>query len=107
MANRTDPLANSIHGTNPQFLISKIVRSKVYQHTYWKEHCFGLTAESLIDKAVELQYIGGTYGGNRKATPFLCLLLKLLQIQPSKDVVLEYIKNDKFKYLRALGAFYL
>lgn len=34
-----------------QNLVEKIVRSKIYDCQYWKEHCFGLTAESLIDKA--------------------------------------------------------
>jgi hypothetical protein len=33
-----------------QNLVEKIVRSKIYDCQYWKEHCFGLTAESLIDK---------------------------------------------------------
>ncbi len=52
MANRTDPTAKSIHGTNPQNLVEKIVRSRIYANTYWKEHCFGLTAEGLVDKAM-------------------------------------------------------
>jgi len=43
MANRTDPTARSVHGTNPQNLVEKILRSKIYQNTYWKEQCFGLT----------------------------------------------------------------
>ncbi|CAN6166160.1 unnamed protein product [Urochloa humidicola] len=107
MANRTDPLAKSIHGTNPQNLVEKIVRSKIYQSTYWKEQCFGLTAETLVDKAMELDHTGGTYGGNRKPTPFLCLALKMLQIQPDKDIVVEFIKNEDYKYVRVLGAFYL
>ncbi|KAK9735495.1 hypothetical protein RND81_04G209100 [Saponaria officinalis] len=107
MANRTDPSARNIRGTNPQNLVEKIVRSKVYQHTYWKEQCFGLTAETLVDKAMELDHVGGTYGGNRKPTPFLCLVLKMLQIQPEKDIVVEFIKNEDYKYVRILGAFYL
>ncbi|VVB02974.1 unnamed protein product [Arabis nemorensis] len=126
MANRTDPLAKNIRGTNPQNLVEKIVRTKIYQHTFWKEQCFGLTAETLVDKAMELDHIGGTFGGNRKPTPFLCLILKMLQIQPEKDIVVEFIKNDDYKldcsyrliiekvyslgfcrYVRILGAFYL
>lgn len=31
----------------------------------------------------------------------------MLQIQPEKDIVVEFIKNEEFKYVRALGAFYL
>jgi pre-mRNA-splicing factor 38A len=107
MANRTDPLARSVLGTNPQNLVEKIVRSKIYQNTYWKEKCFGLTAETLVDKAMELDHLGGTFGGARKPTPFLCLVLKMLQIQPDKDIVVEFIKNEDYKYVRVLGAFYL
>jgi pre-mRNA-splicing factor 38A len=47
------------------------------------------------------------YGGNVKPTPFLCLILKMLQIQPEKDIIVEFIKNEEFKYVRALGALYM
>lgn len=97
MANRTDPSAKSIRGTNPQNLVEKILRSKIYQNTYWKEQCFGLTAETLVDKAMELDHLGGTYGGNRKPTPFMCLVMKMLQIQPDKEIVVEFIKNEDYK----------
>ncbi len=64
-------------------------------------------AELLVDKAMELRFVGGTYAGNIKPSPFLCLTLKMLQIQPDKDIIIEFIKNEDFKYVRALGAFYL
>ena len=124
MANSTDPFAESVHGklinfmysllhllfylgTNPQFLIEKITRLKIYNCDYWKEQCFGLTSETIVDKAVALNHIGGTYGGNLKPTDFLALTLKLLQLQPEKDIVLTFIHNEDFKYLRLLGALYL
>jgi pre-mRNA-splicing factor 38A len=86
-----------------QNLVEYIVRQKVYQTTYWKESCFALTAETVIERAVDLKAAGGTYGGGRKPSDFLCLILKMLQIQPSKEVVIEYIKNEDFKYVRLLG----
>ncbi|KAK4883780.1 hypothetical protein RN001_000051 [Aquatica leii] len=107
MANRTVKDAKSIHGTNPQYLVEKIIRSRIYDSKYWKEECFALTAELLVDRAMELRYIGGVFGGNIKPTPFLCLILKMLQIQPEKDIVVEFIKNEEFKYVRALGAYYM
>lgn len=107
MANTTDPLARSVHGTNPQNMVEKIVRSRIYSSRYWKEHCFGLTAETLVDKAMDLDYFGGTYGGFRKPAKFLCLVLKCLQIQPDKEIIIEFIKNEDYKYVRVLGAFYL
>ncbi|NXM47162.1 PR38A factor, partial [Gymnorhina tibicen] len=107
MANCTVKDAHSIHGTNPQYLVEKIIRTRIYESKYWKEECFGLTAELVADKAMELKYMGGIYGGNIKPTPFLCLTLKLLQIQPEKDVIVEFIKNEDFKYVRTLGALYM
>ena len=64
-------------------------------------------AELLVDKAMELKSIGGIYGGNIKPSPFLCLVLKMLQIQPEKEIIIEFIRNEDFKYVRALGAIYM
>ena len=63
----------------------------------YETQVFQFLAELLVDKAMELRYIGGVYGGNIKPAPFLCLILKMLQIQPEKDIVVEFIKNDDFK----------
>jgi len=59
-------------------------------------HCL-FSAELLVDKAMELKAVGGTYGGNVKPTPFMCLVLKMLQLQPEKDIVVEFIKNEDYK----------
>ena len=90
MANSTDPAAKS--------MMDKILRSKIYQNTYWKEQCFGLTAGTLVNKAMELDHLVGTHGGNCKPTPFMWLVMKMLQIQPEKEIVIEFIKNDDYKY---------
>lgn len=105
--NTTVSDAGSIRGTNPQFLLEKITRMKVYETQYWKEHCFALNAEGVVDKAVDLKYVAGVMGGNTKPSEFLCLLLKMLQIVPEKSIILEFIANDDYKYVRILGALYL
>lgn len=46
---------------------------------------------------------GGMYGEPQRPSEFLCLILKMLQIQPDKDIIVEFIKDDGFKYLRLLG----
>lgn len=61
MANRTVKDAKSIRGTNPQYLVEKIIRSRIYDSKYWKEECFALTAELLVDKAMELRLIKTKY----------------------------------------------
>lgn len=84
-------------------MVEKILRMKIYDSTYWKEHCFALTAEAVVDKVVDIKSLGGTYGGARKPSKFVCLLLKLLQLQPDKDIIIEFIKNEDYKYVRILG----
>src|SRR5690606_3239679 len=95
----------------------------IYANRYWNEECFGLTgifnhtplflvtqsllAETLVVKAMELKYMGGVVGPNIQPTPFLCLLLKLLQLSPGTDVIMEYIENEEYRYVTLLGLLYL
>ncbi|KAI7240953.1 PRP38-domain-containing protein [Hortaea werneckii] len=96
-----------IRGDNPLKLFEKPVRDRIVDSYYWKEQCFGLNAATLLDRAVELNFIGGTYGVAQKPTPFLCLVFKMLQLTPDRDIVLFYLQQEEFKYLRALAAFYI
>jgi len=105
--NTTDPLAKSVHGTNPQNLLERITRNKIYDSLFWKEQCFGLDAANLVDKAEQLKFAAGSFGGAMKPSNFLCLILKMLQICPEDDIVFSLIRADHLKYVRLLGAFYL
>lgn len=98
-----------IRGDNPLKLFEKPVRDRIVDSYYWKEQCFGLNAATLLDRAVELTFVGGTYGIAQKPTPFLCLAFKLLQITPDREIILYYLEQagEEFKYLRALAAFYI
>ena len=108
MANLTDPLAAHVHGTDPQNLLEYIVRQKIYDTRYWKEECFGLTAADVLEKSSSLVCVGGAFGGNQQPTKFLCLCLKLLQIQPPIDLIEDvFIGQEEFKYARCLGALHL
>lgn len=98
-----------IRGQNPALLFETAVRDRITDSLYWKEQCFGLNAATLLDRAVEVTYIGGTYGVGMKPAPFLCLAFKLLTIVPDREIVLEYLNHggEEFKYVRALAAFYV
>ena len=56
----------------------------------------------------KFKYIGGTTAAHIKPTPFLCLVCKMLQIQPEKDIVVEFIKVNIFSgrvnFLSSLGS---
>ncbi|KAI9659272.1 MAG: hypothetical protein M1821_001530 [Bathelium mastoideum] len=80
-----------IRGQNPALLFEKAVRDRITESYYWKEQCFGLNAATLCDRAVDLTFIGGTYGVSQKPTPFLCLAFKMLQLTPGKEIVQTYL----------------
>ncbi|PNS16135.1 hypothetical protein CAC42_4536 [Sphaceloma murrayae] len=102
----TGPL---IRGQNPLTLVDAPIRDRIIESYYWKEQCFGLNSATLLDRAVEMTYIGGTFGVGQKPTPFLCLLFKMLQLTPEKEIVDLYldIGGEEWKYLRALAVMYV
>ena len=78
-------------------ILTNITRNRKYLCFPHILHVLTFLAELVVDKAMELKYIGGVFGGNIKPTPFLCLILKMLQIQPEKDIVVEFITQSDFK----------
>ncbi|KAG8525788.1 uncharacterized protein KY384_000548 [Bacidia gigantensis] len=99
-------VGRTIHDVNPAHLLEKAVRDRIVDSYYWKEQCFAINEASLCDRAADMSFFGGTYG-QQKPAPFLCLILKLLQLQPERDIILEYLHQRDFKYLTALAAFYV
>ncbi len=98
MANRTDPLSLEAHGTNPQYLVDKITRDRIYGTRFWKEQCFGVSADALAALAARsIAWYGPCSGGGRVPSRFLCLLLKMLQLSPGVEVAREFIANAEFK----------
>ncbi|BFZ57056.1 hypothetical protein PYCC9005_004106 [Savitreella phatthalungensis] len=95
-----------VHGKNPAFLIEKIVRERILDSLYYRDQCFGLDAATILDRAVALDCVGGSHGASRnKPTEFVCLALKFLQLFPAREILLAYLQDETFKYLRALAAF--
>uniref|UniRef100_A0A2K5P0I1 Pre-mRNA-splicing factor 38B n=1 Tax=Cercocebus atys TaxID=9531 RepID=A0A2K5P0I1_CERAT len=79
MADLTLKGAHSIGCTRPQYLFK-----------YWTEECFGLMAELVVHKVMELMCVGG-----------------MLQVQSEKGIIVEFIKNEDFKYVHVFGALYM
>jgi len=95
-----------IHNQNPVHLLEKPIRDRIITSYYWQEQCFAINEATLCDRAAAMTYIGGTYG-QQKPSPFLCLAMKLLQLMPERNIVLEYLHQTDFKYLSALAAFHV
>ena len=98
-----------IRGQPPHLLFEEAVRNRIIDSYYWKEQCFGLNAATLLDRAVDLTFVGGTYNDGQRPTPFLCLAFKMLQLNVEREVVDVYLREggEEFKYLRVLAAFYV
>ena len=102
------PLAPN--GLNPATIMEKPVRERIIDCYFWKDQCFGVNEADIIGRVVDhVHFIAGTYGDAQRPSPFLCLAFKLLQLAPSREIVEEYLSygGEKFKYLRALAAFYV
>ncbi|KAG7697684.1 hypothetical protein KL930_000261 [Ogataea haglerorum] len=97
-----------VHGVHPVFLIEKILRERILDSQYWKRECQHADLLVLLDRGVELEQIG-TYAnaGHTLPTPFICLLLRLLQLQPAADIVYHLLVQKDFIYLTALAALYI
>ena len=87
--------------------VELILRNRVFNSYYWKEKCFGLTSETIIDKILELKYIGGMNHSSNQPTDFICLFIKLLQLNPSEEIIDEYLSDPDLKYLRALTVLFI
>ena len=87
--------------------VELILRNRVFNCYYWKDKCFGLTSETIIDKALELKYIGGMNHSSNQPTDFICLFIKMLQLNPSEEIIDEYLSDPDLKYLRALTALFI
>jgi pre-mRNA-splicing factor 38A len=92
----------------------------VFNSRFWKEHCFALNSESLVEKAMTLEYVGFAFGAFHRPTPFLCLLVKMVQILPSIEMLRTYVEfsaaepsnnvtqqESDMRYLRVLTAVYI
>jgi pre-mRNA-splicing factor 38A len=87
--------------------VELILRNRVFNCYYWKDKCFGLTSETIIDKVLEIKYIGGMNHSSNQPTDFICLFIKMLQLNPSEEIVDEYLSDPDLKYLRALTALFI
>jgi len=98
------------NGLNPATIMEKPVRERIIDCYYWKAYCFGVNETDIINRVVEdVKFVGGTFGDAQTPSEFICLAFKLLQLAPSDEIIRLYLGygGEKFKYLRALAAFYV
>ncbi|CAN8073258.1 unnamed protein product [Agarophyton chilense] len=107
MANSTDEAALHKLGYDPQHHIPPITRTSIHLSPYWNRHLFGVSVADLVPQAVSLSHLSATHGPMHTPSPFLCMLLKLLQLAPTTQEIAVYLHQTHFKYPRVLAAFYV
>lgn len=101
--NRTVQTAKQVHGSDPQHLIPKILRERIYASKFWQQHLMGFPLEPCIDlMCTRLRFVGGCIA-NQRPSPFLCCLLKLLQLGQDGDN--NMLVSSENKYALCLGLF--
>lgn len=102
-----DPI-KSVRGVQLVGILDRVLSERIFNSPFWKERCFSLSLASLVDAVVAVvDAVGCCFGNFNTPTPFVCLLLKLLQLAPSIRVACELLFQPKHSYLRCLGALYL
>lgn len=79
------------------------MRHAVHASRYWNETCFGLSLADVVPLAATLDRIAAT----NPPPPFVCLLLKLLQLAPGDQELQVFLEQNDFKYARILAAFHV
>lgn len=99
------------HQAHSLELVEKITRERVFDSVYWKQYCSAdnhLNAATIMDLVVkDVKQIGGLWSGSLRPTDFMCLIIKGLLLGVEKEILLVYITQPDFKYLRAYGALLL
>ncbi|KAL4163008.1 hypothetical protein KRP22_015123 [Phytophthora ramorum] len=85
--NATDPGALSVHGVNPQTLVEKIMRNRIYASIYWKSSALGSRPRRSWTRP----------WSSRISAARL----------PEIEVVKQFVENEDYKYVTVLGAVYL
>lgn len=94
---------------NKAKLVEPIVRHRVQDSLFYKQYLHLTNEQTILNVIVDhVQFVGGTDSGNRPS-PFLCCLVRLLEIEPSSEIMELYLTQNgfnEFKYLTALSLVY-
>lgn len=95
---------------NKANLVEPIIRHRIQDSLFYKQYLFSANELSIVPVIVShVKYIGGTDSSGRPS-PFLCCLLRILELEPSTDILQLYLNQNgynEFKYLTALTLLYM
>lgn len=94
---------------NKAHLLTPIVRQRIQESLFYKQHLHLANELALVPVVVnEVHFVGGTDDSGRPS-PFLCCLLRMLELEPLDEIVQLYLSQNgynEFKYLTAMALLY-
>lgn len=95
---------------NKSNLIEPIIRHRIQDSLFYKQYLYLSNEATILPIIIEhVHYIGGTDSSNRPST-FISCLFRLLELEPSKEIIKTYLTQldfNEFKYLTALTLIYI
>ncbi|EAZ63783.2 hypothetical protein PICST_52656 [Scheffersomyces stipitis CBS 6054] len=95
---------------NRAHLIEPIVRHRIQDSLFYKQHLHLTNEASILPVIIDqVHYLAGMDSSGRPS-PFICCLLRLLELEPSMEIVqtcLDQLGYNEFKYLTALMLIYI
>lgn len=87
---------------NKSYLLETIVRNRIKDSIFYKQYLYLTNEQTILPVIIDrVKYIKGLDNNNRPS-PFICCLLRLLEINPPNKIIQLYLKYPQFKYLTAL-----
>ncbi len=93
-------MALALHSFN------ETIRKKINRTEAWLNSIADATLLDIVKLGARLDYVGGLVGTDLAAaqpTPFLALLLRLVELRLTEELALELVTQTQLKYLRILG----
>lgn len=87
-------------------LVEPIVRHRILDSLFYKQYLHLTNELTILPVIVQhINFLAGTDAMGRPS-PFICCLLRLLELEPSEEVVRMCLDQSQFKYLTALMLVY-
>lgn len=93
--------------TNLAHTVEPIVRHRILDSIFYKRYLYLTNELTVLPIVVQhVHFVAGTDSVGRPS-PFLCCLLRLLELEPSAEIVQICLEQPHFKYLTALMLAYV
>lgn len=88
-------------------VFNPVTRHQITHAQSMRIECANKPLLCIIEKLIELKYIGGITGSRQRVELFLSCVFRLLQIHPAPPIILFMLRQDIHKYLRVAALVYI